>query len=49
MMNAEGVVLMTTSNNQIIDIIKASAMRRSDVLVMHFYNFDNASVLLKLI
>jgi len=37
---------MTPLNNQITDIIKASAMRRSDVLVMHFYSFDNAPVLL---
>ena len=37
---------MKTLNNPTTEMIKASAMRRSGVLVMHFYNFDTAPVLL---
>ena len=37
---------MTALNNPTTNIIKASAMRRVAVLVVHFYNFDNAPVLM---
>jgi len=41
--NAGGEVMMMQFNQPTSNIIQASAMRRSAVvLVMHFYNFDTA-------